>query len=178
MALFIILSSITKSSVPLCPVFMLSYNLCPLYKLLSSSNAVSHLTLSLPLVFAVSWVVLLYQERGFSPTKISSLYISQRTFFRFLCFIGSYLKKCKIPSHGTVPKKNKTIAYNQKCNFSHNCKLVLQEHLRHWDLPHQNVLSYSFYLLLEFLVPQGPTAAFLLINIQVLIIIYKLLPNG
>lgn len=83
--------------------------------------------LVLSLVFAVSCVVLLCQEERLSPTRISSLHITQRTFCSFLYFIGSFLKKCKMSSHGTMPENSEKTACNQKCNFLHNSELVFAE---------------------------------------------------
>lgn len=131
----------------MCPVFMLSCNSCP-FKLLSGSDPL-FIPLVLSLVFAVSCVVLLCQEERLSPTSISSLHISQRTFCSFLCFIGSFLKKCKMSSHGTVPENSETTAYNQKCNFLHNSELVLQKQLKRWDMPRGSVLSISVIVMVS-----------------------------
>lgn len=101
------------------------------------------------LVFAVSCVVLLCKEERLCPTSICSLHISQRRFYSFLCFIGSFLKQCKMSSHGTMPENNETTAYNQKCNFLHNSELVLQKQLKHWNMPYRSVLSISVIVMVS-----------------------------
>lgn len=124
---FIILCPVKN---PLSPhVFILSCNCCP-SKLLSGSDPAFYSIRSVPGFCCFLCSSSLPEER-LSPTRISSLHMSQRTFCNFLCFIGSFLKKRKMSSHGTMPENSETTVYNQKCNFLHNSELVLQKQLKH-----------------------------------------------
>lgn len=149
--LFHILSYCIPSKNPLSPLCV-QFLCCLVIIVLSNCFQVQillYILLVLSLVFAVSCVVLLCQEERLSPTSISSLHISQKTFCSFLCFIGSFLKKCKMSSHGTVPENSETTAYNQKCNFLHNSELVLQKQLKRWDMPRGSVLSISVIVMVS-----------------------------
>lgn len=127
---------------------MLSCNFCP-SKLLSGSDPAFYSIHSVPGFCCFLCSSSLPKER-LSPTRISSLHISQRTFCSFLCFIGSFLKKCKMSSMGPCQRTVKQQLTIKSATFfttlSWFCRNSLSTEICHMEVFYQ-FLSYSWYLL-------------------------------